>query len=168
MEMETIILPLLATGITTAGDTTSSMAFQMIGFGLIILAAHLGGKLCQRINLSEVTGQLLGGALVSPFALKIMGFISGDIEKLYWQGAQSFHFFVFLSMVAFGIGEKLHISRLKKVGKSAVIICLIQGCLTWLLISVAFYYTGKNLLDSMLIGSIGIATAPGGYLCFDE
>ena len=157
-----MILPLLATGTTTSADATSGMAFQMIGFGLIILAAHLGGKLCQRINLSEVTGQLLGGALVSPFALHIMGFISGDIESLYWHGTHSFHFFVFvfLSMVAFGIGEELHISRLKKVGKSAVIICLIQGGLTWFLISAAFYFTGKDLLDSMLIGSIGIATAP--------
>ncbi|MCK5145352.1 cation:proton antiporter [bacterium] len=136
---------------------------QMIALGLIILAAHLGGKLCERLRLSEVTGQLVGGALVGPYALQLMGILTPESGTLYANAIEALHFFifVFLSVVAFGIGEELHQSRLKKVGKSAVIICLIQAGLTWLLISSAFYFITKQpLLESLLIGSIGIATAP--------
>ncbi len=135
---------------------------QMIALGMIILAAHLFGKLCRRIGISEVTGQIIGGALVGPYALHVSGILSSDSAS-YDHAIHTFHFFVFvfLSMVAFGIGEELHRNRLKKVGKAALIICFIQGGLTWLLISVGMYYIGgQPLLDSLLIGSIGIATAP--------
>lgn len=136
---------------------------QMMALGLVILAAHLGGKLCERLRLSEVTGQLVGGALVGPYALQLMGVLSPEAGSLYASAIEALHFFifVFLSVVAFGIGEELHQSRLKKVGRPAIIICFVQAGLTWLLISGGFYFIGKQpLLQSMLIGSIGIATAP--------
>lgn len=135
---------------------------QMIALGLIILAAHLGGKLCARLRLSEVTGQLLGGALVGPYALHLMRILPTD-HVGYDSALHAFHFFVFvfLGLVAFGIGEELHFTRVKKVGRSAFVICLIQGALTWFLITASFYFiAGKPLLESLLIGSIGIATAP--------
>lgn len=138
-------------------------AVQMIALGMVILAAHLGGKLCIKFNLSEVTGQLLGGALVGPYTLHLMHVLPGAGGGLYDDAIHAAHFFifVFLGMVAFGIGEELHIRRLRKVGKSAVIICFIQGLFTWILISSAFYFIGgMPLLASLLIGSIGIATAP--------
>jgi len=135
---------------------------QMIALGLVILAAHLGGKLCARLRLSEVTGQLLGGALVGPYSLHLLHLLpEGNLA--YDNAINAFHFFVFvfLGLVAFGIGEELHITRVKKVGKAAFIICLIQGFLTWAAISGSFYFiAGKPLLDALLIGSIGIATAP--------
>ena len=68
-------------------------ATEMIALGLIVLAAHLGGKLCRRLRLSEVTGQLLGGALVGPFALHSLGVLPAD-SVMYDQVLQAFHFFV--------------------------------------------------------------------------
>lgn len=142
--------------------TPQDVPLQMIALGMVILAAHLFGKLCRRIGISEVTGQIIGGAMVGPYALHLLGFLPSD-SAAYDNAIHTFHFFVFvfLSMVAFGIGEELHHNRLKKVGRAALIICLIQGGLTWLLISVGmFFIGGQSLLDSLLIGSIGIATAP--------
>lgn len=136
---------------------------QMMALGVILLAAHLGGKLADRLRMSEVTGQLVGGALTGPYVLGLLGLLPAEWLSSYRDAVHSFHFFifVFLSMVAFGIGEELYIHRLKKVGKSALVICLIQAFLTWVLISAAFYYIGKQpLMESLLIGSIGIATAP--------
>lgn len=135
---------------------------QMIALGLIILAAHLGGKLCARLHLSEVTGQLLGGAMVGPYSLHLLHLLPAN-DLRYDSAVNAFHFFVFvfLGLVAFGIGEELHINRVKKVGKSALVICLIQGLGTWLTISGSFYFiAGKSLLEALLMGSIGIATAP--------
>lgn len=135
----------------------------MIALGLIILAAQLGGKLFIRLRLSQVTGQLIGGALVGPYALHLAGILPGGAGGPYDNALHSFHFFifVFLSVVAFGIGEELHMSRIKKVGRAALGICLIQAGLTWIFISSAFYFLGgMDLMGSLLIGSIGIATAP--------
>lgn len=95
---------------------------QMIALGLIVLAAHLGGKLCARLRLSEVTGQLLGGAMVGPYALQMLHIIPEG--GIYADAINSFHYFifVFLGLVAFGIGEELHFNRVKRVGKSAFMI----------------------------------------------
>jgi len=134
---------------------------QMIALGLIILAAHLGGKLCARLGLSEVTGQLLGGALVGPYSFHLFRILPEGGP--YDDAIHAFHFFVFvfLGLVAFGIGEELHINRVKRVGRSAFVICIIQGLLTWASITCSFFFiAGKPLLESLLIGSIGIATAP--------
>ena len=76
---------------------------------------------------------------------------------------ESFHFFVFLlfGLVAFSLGEELHIDRLKQVGLKASVICLIQAFLTWILISLGFWLIFDfGLIHAMLMGSIGIATAP--------
>lgn len=136
---------------------------QMITIGIIIIAALLGGKLSKRLHFSEISGYLLGGAIVSPFALKLLGVFPENSIFLYGDALNVFKFFifVFLSMVAFGIGEELFFEKIIKIGKSAMIICLIQGALTWVTISTAFYFLSNfSLIESMLIGSIGIATAP--------
>jgi mannitol/fructose-specific phosphotransferase system IIA component (Ntr-type)/Kef-type K+ transport system membrane component KefB len=144
---------------------------QMMALGLVILAAHLGGKVCHKLRMSEVTGQLVGGAMVGPFALHLLHLLpSGD--NSYDLALESFHFFVFvfLGMVAFGIGEELHLSRLRQVGRAAVVICLIHVLITWVGITSLFYFgtrleiissfSAMPLWEAMLIGSIGTASAP--------
>ncbi len=140
----------------------SFLCMQMIALGLLLLGAQLGGKFCRRMGLSEVTGQLVGGALVGPYALQVAGVI-GEDPGLYGGAVYTFRFFifVFLSVVAFGIGEELYWNRLKNVGWNAVVICLIQAFATWIAISMVFIAFGEMpLIESLLIGSIGVATAP--------
>ena len=81
----------------------------------------------------------------------------------YAQIMEGMHFFVFLflGIVAFSLGEELHWNRLKQVGIKATIICVIQAVLTWIVLSLGFHYIFKaSWVVAMLIGSIGIATAP--------
>ena len=76
---------------------------------------------------------------------------------------EDFHFFVFLflGIIAFSLGEELHRDRIKQVGAKAIYICILQAMLTWLLLSFGFHYIFKfEWINSFLIGSIGIATAP--------
>jgi len=171
-EIPTHTPPDPATILQAIGDTAheAESAFgapegsvQMMAFGLIILAAHLGGKLCRRLHLSEITGQLLGGAIAGPYALHLVGVLPGATGGVYDDALHAFHFFifVFLSMVAFSIGEELHFSRIRRVGRAAISICLIQAGLTWFLITIAFHFIGGfTLVIALLFGSIGIATAP--------
>jgi mannitol/fructose-specific phosphotransferase system IIA component (Ntr-type)/Kef-type K+ transport system membrane component KefB len=134
---------------------------QMMTLGLLILAAHLGGKLFERLGFSVVTGQLLGGVIVGPWALKALGILPEGAG--YEQAVESFSFFtfIFVSLVAFSIGEELHLDRLRHVGRSTLAICLFQTSLTFVLVSAGLYFLGNlPLIDALIIGSIGIATAP--------
>ena len=75
-------------------------------------------------------------------------------------GAFGFFTFVYLCMIAFGIGEELHISRLKTVGKNALVISLIHMAVTFALTSGGLILFGLDTLDALLVGSIGVTSAP--------
>jgi len=145
----------------TAEATDTLVPIQMATLGLLILAAHLGGKLFERMGFSIVTGQLLGGVLVGPWALQNLGLLPEGAA--YEEAVKSFSFFtfIFVSLVAFSIGEELHLDRLRHVGRSTLVICLIQTSLTFVLVSAGLYYLGGlPLIDALIMGSIGVATAP--------
>ncbi len=64
-------------------------------------------------------------------------------------------------MIAFSIGEELHLDRIKEVGVKAAVICVIQGLLTWALLFLGFRFIFHfDVILSLILGSIGIATAP--------
>ncbi len=150
--------------------------------GLLVLAAYFGGRIARKIHVGEVIGQIIGGVLVGPhFLLLVSRWLSGHpgIASLTIMGPavnffenrfhdyalimEGSHFFVFLflGIVAFSLGEELHWNRLKQVGVKATIICLIQAVLTWMVISLGFHFIFRaSWVVAMLIGSIGIATAP--------
>ena len=143
--------------------TSTQIPMQMLAFGLLLLAAHIVGKLSERFGLSEVVGQVLGGALAGPYVLKVLGLFSPEFIKQYKFAFDTFHFFiiVFLCMVAFGLGEELYLNKIKKVGKSAFIICIIQVLSTWAAISTSFILLSDfPVITCLILGSIGIATAP--------
>ncbi len=144
-------------------------AIEMVALGLVILSAHIGGKICRRLKLSEVSGQLIGGAMVGPYVLELIGVVGPN--SAYAQALYAFHFFifVFLGMVAFGIGEELHFSRLRKVGRAGFVICVTHALTTFILITGSFYVASRlgisglrpmPLWETMLIASIGVASAP--------
>ncbi len=141
--------------------TVNLVPIQMATLGLLILAAHLGGKLFDRWGLSVATGQLLGGVLVGPWALQTLGIL--PVSMPYHDAVSSFQFFIFIfvSLVAFSIGEELHLDRLRHIGRSTLMICLIQTSLTFVLVTVGLWWIGgQNVIDALIIGAIGVATAP--------
>ncbi|MBN1592544.1 MAG: cation:proton antiporter [Candidatus Coatesbacteria bacterium] len=158
------------------------MKMQILAIGLLVLAAYVGGILARKLHIGEVVGQILGGIFVGPHFLEIVHRVLEHYSGLkgmsflkpvytffntsfhaYAEIFESFHFFVFLllGLVAFSLGEELHIDRLKLVGIKASIICILQALLTWVMISMGFWLAFDfDIIHSMLIGSIGIATAP--------
>ena len=151
--------PFFAIAAATARDI---VPMQMVAFGALMLGAHLMGKLFNRLSLPEPAGQLLGGMLVGPWFLRTVGAI-GDTSSIYGGaiGGFTFFVFVFIAVVAFSIGEELHIDRLKHVGRSALVISATQAALTMILITGGLFLVARRpLVESMMIGAIGIATAP--------
>jgi mannitol/fructose-specific phosphotransferase system IIA component (Ntr-type)/Kef-type K+ transport system membrane component KefB len=157
--MPTIMVTLFPIAAAAVVDV---IPMQIVAFGALMLAAHLGSKLFNRLSLPEPAGQLLGGMLVGPWFLRTVGILDGA-NSLYSGaiGGFTFFVFVFIAVVAFSIGEELHIDRLKHVGKSALVISITQAITTMVLITGGLFLIARRpLLESLMIGSIGIATAP--------
>jgi len=137
---------------------------QILCIGLLVLASYFIGKLTRHLKIGETTGQIIGGLLVGPYFLSLAGILpeASEFSGSYREAFGTFHFFtfVFLGLVAFGIGEELHVDRLKAVGFKAVLICAVQAVITFVLTTTTFLFLGYEPLYALLIGSIGIATAP--------
>lgn len=131
---------------------------QILSFGLIILAAFFGGRISRRLHVGEVVGQVVGGLVMGPVLL----FFLEHKMPVYREAVYSLHFlaFIFLGIVAFSIGEELHSDKIRRVGKDAIIICIVQAVATWVLVTVTFLFLGLKTTTALIIGSIGIATAP--------
>jgi mannitol/fructose-specific phosphotransferase system IIA component (Ntr-type) len=143
----------------------NTIEVQILCIGLLVLGSYFMGKLTRHLKIGETTGQMIGGLLVGPYFLSLAGILPAGhrFSTCYKQAFGTFHFFTFafLGLVAFGIGEELHVDRLKAVGMKAVVICAIQGALTFALTTVVFLFLlDYEPLYALLIGSIGIATAP--------
>ena len=158
------------------------LQMQILSVGLILLSAFICGRISRKLNLGEVVGQIVGGLLVGPsfISLLFQGLSSIDWigessfykpvlnlydQKffLYREVVENFHFFVFLflGLIAFSLGEELDVKHLKEVGVKATIICFSQAMLTWVLLTLAFWLIfDVKIIIALLIGSIGMATAP--------
>jgi len=131
---------------------------QIFGLGLLVLVAHFGSRITRRLKIGEVVGQVLGGLVVGPVLLL---FVEHRFPE-YREALSSIHFFtfVFLSLIAFGIGDELNRKKLKSIGRGILPLSLIEGFFTWFCVTGTFLALGFKPIEALLIGSIGIATEP--------
>ncbi len=144
----------------------------MVTFSIaILLAAGLAAsKITQRFRLPSVTGYILAGLLLGP-----TGFDLVTEERI---GDDLTHFTqIALMLIAFGIGEHIELKKLKKYTSSLKWIGLCEATGAFLVVSGAIYtaitvtdftVTGWTFKEyvvlCMLLGSIGVATAPAATL----
>jgi len=153
---------------------------QIFSLGILILAAYSGGLVAKKLKIGEVVGQILGGMFVGPHFIELIyklfsienstGYFARIFNTFhsttfqnYKNVFENFHFFVFmfLGLITFSLGEELHISRLKRVGYRVYFICLAQVVASLALVSGAFYFLFDfTLINSLIVGSIAVATAP--------
>ena len=126
---------------------------QIIVLGLILLGGFWAGKCIQLVKLPAVTGYVLGGIL--------MGFsVMNVIQKPMIHHLQ-FIEVLGLSMVALIIGGDLNNKKLKALGKSIVIINLLEGGGAFILVTLCTWLLLKvPLHTALLLGAISFATAP--------
>ncbi|MCK5707509.1 MAG: cation:proton antiporter [Candidatus Aureabacteria bacterium] len=131
---------------------------QIVCLGLLVTFAHYGSKITRKLKIGEVIGQVLGGLVVGP----VLIFLFENRFPAYRTALHTLHFFtfVFLSLIAFGIGDELSFDKLKKIGKSVLVMSLVEGFVTWVCITLTFLYLGFEPIYAIIIGSIGVATAP--------
>ena len=146
----------------------------LLSIVITLFMAFFMAKLVGYIHLPAVTGYLIGGVLVGPFALGAIGINGvGIITQSSPSGsvisASGLAVFteIALGFIAFGIGEEFKISSLKKMGKAATFIAFTQALLATVLVDIVLIALVFILPEGTLslptainLGAIATATAP--------
>lgn len=127
-------------------------------------------RLAKLVKLPAVTAYLVAGILVGPYCLGAFG-----IEGLGFTSMENVESFsligdVALGFIAFSIGNEFRLAQLKKTGKQATVIGIIQAVFTTLLVDAALI--GVHLLNpekfplpaALVLGAVAAATAPAATL----
>ena len=141
----------------------------LLSLSIALLAGMLLSRLAKLAQLPAVTAYLITGILVGPYVLgqlgvKGLGFVEGSIETF------SILSDVALGFIAFSIGNEFRLAQLKKIGKQATIIGILQAVVTTMLVDVAliaFHFIRPDVLPleaAVILGAIASATAPAATL----
>ncbi len=124
---------------------------DVVALAVLLLGGFFGGKLVNRIKMPAVAGYLLAGILLGHF-----GLIHSDHLEQY-----RFIEVLGLSIVALIIGGGMQLDRLRAIGRSVVVITLVQvaGAFLAVLLTLRFILSASWEI-SILLGAIASATAP--------
>lgn len=139
-------------------------------FAILLAAGLAASKVSQRFHLPSVTGYIVAGLLLGPtgFGLITDKTIGGDLS----------HFTqIALMLIAFGIGEHIEFRTLKNFTRSLKWISICEALTAFTVVSLIIYSTilltgftidgwipRDYVILSLLLGSIGVATAPAATL----
>lgn len=137
---------------------------------LCLLVGLLMSRLAKKLGLPAVTAYLIAGLLLGPFcigklAVPGLGFSSLDEVAGYNAISQAA-----LGFIAFAIGNEFRLSQLKSIGRSAVIIGILQAVITTVLVDIVLitvHFIAPSLISAgsaITLGAIASATAPAATL----
>ncbi len=142
----------------------------LLSVSVALLAGLLMTRLFKPFKLPDVTAYLIAGVLIGPYcvgALEIGGFGFSSMEAVEALGLVSK---VALGFIAFSIGSEFRLEELKKTGKQAFVIGIVQALVACLLVDLAllgvhFMMPDKLSIPQLLVlGAIATATAPAATL----
>ena len=122
---------------------------------MFLMLAFLAGKLVSKIQLPAILGWLITGMIIGPHALNWM---NEGMMNSNW-----FHLICNICEVVAGIliGSELILKELKKSGKQLLTICMFEGMMAFILVTIAFFiFAGIPLSIAFVFGAIALATAP--------
>ena len=142
----------------------------LLSLSVALFAGLMLSRLAKIAKLPAVTAYLVAGILVGPYCLgafgvKGFGFISMEELEGY-----SILCDVALGFIAFSIGNEFRLSQLKKIGKQATIVGILQAVITTLLVDAVLIIIhlvnpAKFPLEAAIVlGAIASATAPAATL----
>ena len=153
------------------------MVSYLISMAIAMLAGLLMTRALKPLKLPEVTAYLIAGVLIGPFLLGRLG-VDYEGTKI-WFGisnemvegsALKLVTAVALGFIAFSIGNEFRLSELKKIGKPALVIGILQAVAATVLVDIVlviihFIVPDKLPLSAAIVlGAIASATAPAATL----
>ena len=142
----------------------------LLAISVTLAAGLLMSRLTKRLNLPSVTAYLVAGMLIGPYCLGRLGVAGLGFPTI--DDVKSLGIFsdVALGFIAFAIGNEFRLSELKKTGKQATVIAIIQAVTATIFVDAALiglhFLLGDKLPIPMalLLGAIATATAPAATL----
>ena len=142
----------------------------LLSLSISLLAGLLLSRLAKLFKLPAVTAYLVAGILIGPYCLgafKVDGLGFTSMENV-----EQFSILcdVALGFIAFSIGNEFRLSQLKKIGKQATIVGILQAVFTTLLVDAALILLHFAMPEQLpleaaiVLGAIASATAPAATL----
>ena len=127
----------------------------VLSVGVALLAGLLLTRLFTRLKLPDVTAYLVAGVLVGPYVLGRLGIpglgfsTAEEVDKLRFLSD------IALGFIAFAIGSEFRLSSLKRIGKQAMIVGIVQAVFTAALVCVFLFvlhlFLGEKLPVPMVL-----------------
>jgi len=122
--------------------------------GITIALGFIGGKVSNKLKFPAVIGYIIIGILLGPSLFGIF-----DLGLLNRMGIISDFA---LGLIAFIIGEELRVGMLRRMGKTIITILVAECLFTFILIGLGIYLLTRNTSLSLILGALGVASAPAG------
>ena len=138
-----------------------------------LFAGLIMTRIFKKINLKlpDVTAFLIAGVLVGPYVLGALGVPGLGFDSMEALDRVSFLSTVALGFIAFDIGNEFRLAQLKKTGKVATVIGIVQALAATALVDIALiglhFILGPEKLPlpvAITLGAIAAATAPAATL----
>jgi Kef-type K+ transport system membrane component KefB len=120
--------------------------------GIVILAAFVVGQGFRRMGIPQVVGFIVAGTLLGPSLLHV---IPADLTENL-----TFVTELALGLIGFEMGEHLRFSELRQLGRSILIIVVLQAAGAFLLVATGVYLITGSSPAAIIFGAIAMATAP--------
>ncbi len=127
----------------------------LLSLGVAIAIGMVFNRIVKKLGLPNVTGYLVAGVLIGPCFLQIIPTV--------WLKSCTLLVNVALGFIAFSIGGEFKISKIKKIGKSVVVITFFQALVTTVLVDVGLLIFFPPAV-AVCLGAIATATAPAATL----
>ena len=140
-----------------------------LSLSIALLAGLLLSRLAKIVKLPAVTAYLISGILIGPFVLGALGIPGIGITSMQ---IESFGLIsdLALGFIAFSMGNEFRLSQLKKIGKQATVIGVLQALITTVVVDIALialHFAMPNTLSipaAIVLASVATATAPAATL----
>ncbi|MBQ2741180.1 MAG: cation:proton antiporter [Oscillospiraceae bacterium] len=146
----------------------------MMGTLLTVSVALLAGLLMTRVfkplKLPSVTAYLIAGVLIGPYCLGALGITNLGFNSHSAVEALALVSEVALGFIAFSIGSEFRLEELKKTGKQAFVIGIVQALVATLFVDLALLVVHLIMPEVITVpqlitlGAIATATAPAATL----
>lgn len=142
----------------------------LLSVSIALLAGLLMTRIFKPFKLPAVTAYLIAGVLIGPYCMGTLhiegvGFTSADaVSKLSLVSE------VALGFIAFSIGNEFRLEELKKTGKQALVIGIVQALVATLFVNLALLVVHMIMPDKLSVAqlltlsAIATATAPAATL----
>lgn len=146
------------------------MQQTLLTVSIALLAGLLMTRLFKPLRLPSVTAYLIAGILIGPYCMGRLG-----IEGIGFTTMESVHTLSLISdaalgFIAFSIGSEFKLSELKKTGKQAMVIGVVEALTAVLFTDIALLIVHfimpdvLSLPQAITLGAIASATAPAATL----